>query len=222
MRDIDARCARPAPRAALGTICRIVAPARVRRGAARSSNPSLTQSIHHSHGSGAPRTSHYDACFRRRPAAKQPFTGTLGCDRLPDEARMDDSCLKYLERGNRPGGAADCRPCARGRRAGPVLARRLQVRHAGHQGRGARRLGRPQRPRHGPLRLFRPRRIRRDLHRGHHRPLAGGKRRGISRLLPRAAGRDRLVHGRLARAAAGARARAAGAAPAARRSRAWS
>ena len=142
------------------------------------------------------------------------------CDRLPIRGRMDDSCLKILKRGNRPGGAADCRPRARRRRAGPVLARRLQVRHAGHQGRGARRLGRPQRPRHGPLRLFRPRRVRRDLRRWHHRPLAGGKRRGVSRLLRRSAGRDRLVHGRLARAAAGARARAAGRCAEARRSRA--
>ena len=60
-----------------------------------------------------------------------------------------------------------------------------------------------------PLRLFRPWRIRRQFRRRHHRPLAGGEPGGLRRLLPRAAGRDRLVHGRLAGAAAGPRAGAA-------------
>ena len=162
----------------LGTIWRIVAPARVRRGTARSSNPSLTPTIHHSHGS------------RDRPGALTPSNSTLAfggglrrntvyrktrTQSVTKRGRMDDSCLKSLSVGTGPSGAADCRPRALRRLARPVLARRLQVRHAGHQGRGARRLGRPQRPRHGPLRLFRPWRIRRDLRRGHHRPLAGGK-----------------------------------------------
>ena len=65
------------------------------------------------------------------------------------------------------------------------------------------------RPRHHPLRLFRPRRIRRRIRRRHDRPLAGGQPRGVRGLLPRPAGGGRLLDGRLARAAAGARARAA-------------
>ena len=60
-----------------------------------------------------------------------------------------------------------------------------------------------------------------DLHRRHDRPLAGGECGGVSRLCARAAGRGRLVHGRMARAAAGARAGAAGQRRRPPRSRAW-
>ena len=62
------------------------------------------------------------------------------------------------------------------RRARAVLARRLPFRHDRHQGGGGRRLGRRTRPRLRPVRLFRPRRIRRRFRRRHHRPLAGGER----------------------------------------------
>ena len=68
------------------------------------------------------------------------------------------------------------------------------------------------RPRLRPVRLFRPWRIRRRVHRRHDRPLARRKRRGVRRVLPRSAGRDRLLDGRLDGAAAGARA-ARGAGP---------
>ena len=70
-----------------------------------------------------------------------------------------------------------------------------------------------------PVRLFRPRRIRRRLRRRHHRPLAGGQRRGVRALRQGPAGADRLVDGRLARAAAGAGTQGAQARPA--RSPAW-
>ncbi len=52
---------------------------------------------------------------------------------------------------------------AHGGSPGPVLARRLQVGHAGHQGARARRVGRRARPRLRPVRLFRPWRIRRRI-----------------------------------------------------------
>ena len=98
---------------------------------------------------------------------------------------MSDSCLKFLDVGTGPAARRIAVRAARGRGARPVLARRLQVRHEGHQGGGARRLGRRQGPRLHALRLFRPRRIRRRLRRRHDRPLAGGKRWRCSRALRR-------------------------------------
>ncbi len=80
---------------------------------------------------------------------------------------------------------------------------------AGHQGAGARCLGSRAWPRLCPVRLFRPWRIRRQLRRRHHRTLAGGERRGIRAILPRTAGRDRLLDGRLDGTVAGARDRKA-------------
>ncbi len=166
----------------LGTICRIVAPARVRRGAARSSNPSLTRMIHHAlvgdrQGLRAdtPRLLSAAACGETTVCRKP------GCDRSTNEAPMDDSCLKTLNVGTgssarpiavraRPGGTPGLfwlggfKSDMRGTKAEALDA------WAGRNGRAMR-----------PLRLFRPRRIGRDLHRRHHRPLAGGKRRGVSR-----------------------------------------
>ena len=94
---------------------------------------------------------------------------------------------------------------ARGQEPGPVLARRLQVRHEGHESRSAGPLGRKRGPRLRAVRLFRPRRIGRRVHRRHDRPVAGGKSRGLCALRQGPAGGDRVIHGRLAGAAVGAR-----------------
>ena len=52
---------------------------------------------------------------------------------------MTESVLNPIEVGNGPAARRIAVRVARRRGAGPVLARRLQVRHEGHQGRGARR-----------------------------------------------------------------------------------
>src|ERR1700730_6698061 len=140
---------------------------------------------------------------RNTPAASvRPKPGS------PNERSLPE----ILECWNRYCGPQDCRSSARGRGTRPVLGGRFQIGHEGHQGRGARSVGAGPRPGYYALRLFRPRRIRRQFHRRHDRPLVRGNARRVRCLLPRTAGCDRLVDGRVAGAAADARADAPNAA----------
>ena len=78
-----------------------------------------------------------------------------------------------LSRSARARNNAGSRCAPRRRQARPVLARRLQIRHAGHEGAGAGRLGGRARPCLRAVRLFRPWRIGRRVCRRHDRALAG-------------------------------------------------
>ena len=100
----------------LGTIWRIVAPARVRRGAARSSNPSLTRTIHQPwfgdrQGLSAldDSTLAFGGGLRRNTVYR---TGER--NRLPSEAEWTNSCLKTLSVGTGP----EARPIAVRTRSG--------------------------------------------------------------------------------------------------------
>src|SRR5262249_50388751 len=181
-----------------GTICRTVASAKVRGCAWLSSL--LTEAIPSTRGGlFAARASLYSMAAggeTRLMQAVRPKPGS------PNERSLPE----ILERWNRYCGPWHRGEAARGRRARPILARRLQVRHEGHQGRGPRSVGARQRPGEDALRLFRPRRIRRQFHRRHDRPLVRGDARRVRCLLPRPAGRNRLVDGRVVGAAVDARA----------------
>ena len=148
------------------------------------------------------------APLRRNTAWQAVHSGSLA----PAEKRqMDDNSLKFLEIGTGAERRALAIRAREGAAARTVLALGLQVGHEGHQGRGAGALGEASRPRLRPLRLFRPRQIRRRIHRRYDRALARRQSRGVRRLLPRAADCGRLVDGRLAGAAHGPRPARAGA-----------
>ena len=124
---------------------------------------------------------------------------------IHDQFRCNRAATHFYR--GRPGerGASHRGPCPLRRLARAVLARRLQVGHAGHQGDRARRMGRRAESRLCPVRLFRPRRIRRRFRRRYHRALAGRERRGVRAVLRRTPSGHRLIDGRLDGAAAGAR-----------------
>ena len=138
----------------------------------------------------------------------------------PTCRRMPNACCKAVEdQLTMPqtvtiGQGADARRIAVLARAGPGtaggVARRVQIRHALHQGGGAGRLGREGRTRLPALRLQRPWGIRGSLRRWHHLPLARGGARGDRALRLRAPDPGGILHGRLDRPAGGA---AAGAGP---------
>src|SRR5262249_51220259 len=182
-----------------GTICRTVALAKVRGPTWLSSL--LTEAIPSTRvGLFAARASLYSMAAGGETRPTQTVRPKPGS---PNERSLPE----FLECWNRYCGSQHRHPAARGRRAWSVLGRGLQVRHEGDQGRGPRSMGAGQRPGDDAFRLFRPRRIRRQFHRRHDRPLVRGDARRVRWLLPRAAGRDRLVDGRVAGAAADARAR---------------
>src|SRR5262249_28820847 len=133
--------------------------------------------------------------------------------RTPDTywTHSNERLLPEIRRGWNGGcGPKDRGTTAHGRLAGDSLARRLQIRHAGNQGGGARRLGRRPGPGHGPVRLFGPRRIGRRLRGRHDRALARGQPGGVRRLLPGPPDRGWLVDGGVDRPPDGARAGATG------------
>jgi hypothetical protein len=84
---------------------------------------------------------------------------------------------------NRRRGPRDRRAATNRSVARPILAGRLQIRHARLQSRGPRPMGGSAGAGLHPLRLFRPWGIGRCLRGGNHRPLAGGKHRDFHRLL---------------------------------------
>src|SRR6516165_5743416 len=170
-----------------GTICRTVASAKVCGGAGLSSLCTEANSLDPDRLVCRSGILVFNGGTRRNtPAASvRPKPGS------PNERSLPE----ILECWNRSCGAQDCRPAARGRGPRPVLARRLQIGHEGHQGRGSRSMGAGPRPGDHALRLFRPRRIRRQLHRRHDRPLVRGNTRRVRCLLSRTAGCDRLVDG---------------------------
>src|SRR4030088_541610 len=192
-----------------GTICKMVAPAKVRGGACVSSLSLLTELISSAATGLNPAGC---ACIQWQHAAKTRHGPTCDTNTPPSpkpDPTNDRSLPEILERWNRYGGSSHRCPGARGCAPGTVLARGLQVRHERHQGAGTRLMGAGPWPRHDPLGLFRPRRVRGRFHRRHHRPVARRKPGGVRCLLPRSAGGDRLVHGRVARFAACAGAGAA-------------
>src|SRR5215831_19052902 len=183
-----------------GTICRTVASAKVCGGAGLSSLCTEANSLDPDRLVCRSGILVFNGGTRRNTptASVRPKPGS------PNERSLPE----ILECWNRSYGPQDCRPAARGRGTRPVLARRLQIGHEGHQGRGSRSMGAGPRPGDHALRLFRPRRIRRKLHRRHDRPLVRGNARRVRCPLSRAAGCDRLVDGRVAGAVADARANA--------------
>src|SRR5438034_2650391 len=182
-----------------GTICKTVAPAKV-RGCSLSSL--LTEFI-----SFAPRRL---VCRRGMlvfNGRTGPNTPRARCvHSLTDSA--DERCLpQILECWNRHCGAPNRRPPARRSSCRPVLARRIQVRHERHEGRGTGSMGAGEWPGDDALRLFGPRRIWRQFQRGHDRPMARGGARRVRRILPRPARDHRLVNGGMAGVAAKPRTR---------------
>ena len=128
-----------------GTICNMVAPASVRGERCVSSKPPLMRhpagwrdcTLPACRGERATGALAFRDGMRRNTAGKVPAEWTLSSSRHANGRLLPEILAGW----NRRRGPIDRRAGAPGRRARAVVARRLQVRHAGDQGAGPRRLG---------------------------------------------------------------------------------
>ena len=124
-----------------------------------------------------------------RAVLRRNMTAALRADPRPRRRpRMNDNSLKFLEIGAGSERRAHCGArAARAPAPGLFWLSGYKSDMKGTKAAALARLGGASRPRLRPLRLFRPRRIGRRLHRGHDRPLARRCARACS--MPAAAGR---------------------------------